>query len=66
MTTLQEIETAICGLSPDEFRRLAVWLSELDQDRWDKELERDVAAGKLDALAEEALQEHRAGRTRKI
>jgi hypothetical protein len=30
---------------------------------WDKQLESDVAAGKLDACAREALREHKAGRT---
>ena len=33
-------------------------------DAWDREIERDVAAGKLDQLVEDALREHRAGKTR--
>lgn len=31
---------------------------------WDRQLERDVEAGKLDALADEALREHAAGKTK--
>ena len=39
--------------------------SEMDasDDAWDREIERDAAAGKLDKLMDEALQEHRAGKT---
>jgi hypothetical protein len=37
-----------------------------DADSWDRQLEADAAAGRLDALAEEALSEHRAGRTRSL
>jgi hypothetical protein len=66
MTTLNEIEAAILRLPDDEFRQLSRWLAEVEQSRWDQEFERDAAAGKLDALAEEALREHQAGRTRKV
>ena len=35
---------------------------ETDWEAWDKQLEEDVKAGKLDQLAEEALEDLRAGR----
>ena len=35
-------------------------------DAWDREIERDAAAGKLDQLAEDALREHRAGKTKPV
>jgi len=38
----------------------------LDQQRWDDQLERDVAAGGLENLAAEALADYQAGRTREI
>jgi hypothetical protein len=66
MAQLAEIEQAILQLPAAEFRQLSRWLGEIDQSRWDEELERDVAAGKLDEMGEEALREHRAGQTRKI
>lgn len=66
MSTLAEIEQAIRRLPADEFRYLREKIAELDQERWDKQLELDVAAGRLEALAEEALREHEAGLTRKL
>jgi hypothetical protein len=64
MATINQIEAAILQLPPEDFRRLSDWLLELDQKRWDVQLERDVAAGKLDALAEEAIAAFRDGRCR--
>jgi hypothetical protein len=39
---------------------------DLDYQRWDEQLEQDVAEGKLDALAEEAIAEFEAGHCREI
>lgn len=39
---------------------------ELDADRWDRRFEEDVAAGRLDTLADAALSELRAGHTRPL
>lgn len=66
MTTVAEIEAAILKLSKEELRRLADWFHELDQAAWDEQIERDAQSGKLDRLAEEALKEHRSGRTRPL
>jgi hypothetical protein len=62
MSTVDQIEAAILQLSPEDFRQLSEWLAELSLKRWDEQLERDVAAGKLDALAEEAIADFKAGR----
>jgi hypothetical protein len=61
MRRVQEIEEAIQQLSPDEFTQLAKWIQELDQDRWDKQLDADAATGKLDFLFDEAQEEKRNG-----
>jgi hypothetical protein len=66
MSTVEQIESAILSLPPDDFRRLAEWFAELDQRRWDEQLERDVAAGRLEMLAEEAIADYQAGRTRDL
>ena len=42
------------------------WLLELDWEQWDRQIEADSAAGKLDALAEKARSDYTAGRTRRI
>ena len=62
MSTLQEIEKAVQDLSPDQLAAFRDWFVEYDQALWDKQLERDVASGRLDSLADEALEDLRNGR----
>jgi hypothetical protein len=58
MTKLEDIEKAVEQLSQDELARFRAWFDELQARRFDDRLERDIEAGKLDWLAEEALLEH--------
>ena len=62
MSTIQEIEDAIRRLPDDELAALRSWFAEFDAEAWDRQLERDVAEGRLDALADEALRDAREGR----
>jgi hypothetical protein len=66
MTKLEDIETAIAGLSPQELARLRAWFEEFDARVFDEKIERDAKAGKLDHFAAEALAEHEAGRSKKL
>ena len=66
MSTLEQIETAILALPSDEFQRLRQWFFDVDYQRWDEQIEQDVAEGKLEALAEEAIAEFKAGHCREI
>jgi hypothetical protein len=66
MSTLEQIETAILTLSPDEFQRLRQWFSDVDYQRWDEQLEKDIADGKLEDLAAEAIAEFKAGQCSEI
>lgn len=66
MSTVEEITAAIEQLSADEVARLRAWLAEFAERRWDEQIERDANAGRLDALIDKALEEHRAGRTRPL
>lgn len=59
---LQEIELAVSKLSPEELATFRVWFAEFDAAIWDKQLEADVEKGKLDALAQKALQHLKEGR----
>ncbi len=61
MDTLQDIQTAVSQLSAKQLSAFRAWFAEFDAEIWDREFERDVAAGRLDALAEEALQALREG-----
>jgi hypothetical protein len=66
MSTLQEIEKAVRHLSSDDLARFRHWFAEWDAEAWDRQIEADVRAGRLDRLAEEALREHRDGRTTEL
>ena len=57
MRTVSEIQKAIQGLSEAEYAELRRWLLDQDWERWEQEFDEDVRAGKLDALATEALEE---------
>jgi len=46
-----------------EFRR---WFAEFDTHVWDRQFAAEVQAGRLDALADEALRAHAEGRTTKV
>jgi hypothetical protein len=53
MSPLEQIEAAILTLRPDEFQRLRQWFFDLNYQRWDEQLEQDIADGKLEALAQD-------------
>ena len=62
MFSIQEIEQAIRQLSAEDLSAFRTWFIEFDATLWDSQLENDVAAGRLDKLAEEALLDLREGR----
>ena len=64
--TLKEIEQAIAQLPKDQLAEFRAWYEKFDADVWDRQIEEDIAAGKLDALADAAIADHRAGRTKKL
>ncbi|HSU66039.1 MAG TPA: hypothetical protein VLJ39_04175 [Tepidisphaeraceae bacterium] len=62
MSNLAEIERAVRELPPEELAKFRNWFSSFDAAVWDRQIEEDVAAGRLDALADEALRDADAGR----
>lgn len=54
MSTVQEIEAALQRLSPEERAAFRAWYAAYDSDEWDRQIEADVAAGRLDWLIAEA------------
>ena len=62
MSSLGEIEQAISKLSREELLSFRNWFQEFDADAWDRQFEADVAAGRLDKLADEALHDLDSGR----
>jgi hypothetical protein len=59
---IKEIESAIARLPPAELAELAKWFEEFHARTWDERLERDAAAGRLDALIEQAERDFERGR----
>ncbi|MGH8926180.1 MAG: hypothetical protein ACRDWA_16345 [Acidimicrobiia bacterium] len=66
MSRVEKVEKAVQGLSPEELAEFRDWFVEYDWAVWDQQLERDVKAGKLEALADEALGEHASGNTQPL
>ncbi len=48
--SVQEIKTAIQSLSLEERAEVAACLHSWDDDGWDEQMKRDLAAGKLDKV----------------
>lgn len=62
MSTVQEIQEAVSQLPQEDLAAFRGWFAEFDASLWDRQFEADVASGRLDQLAEEALQDLREGR----
>jgi hypothetical protein len=63
---VKDIESAIAQLPPTKVAELAQWFEEFHAQLWDKQLEEDVKAGRLDSLLMEADQDHESGRCEKL
>jgi hypothetical protein len=66
MSRVKNIENQIKELSRDELTALREWFADFDADAWDRQMEADINAGRLDSLAERALLDHEAGRSTKL
>jgi hypothetical protein len=66
MSTVQEIEAAIERLPESEFLALVDRLRARHAEAWDRQIEDDVAAGRLDFLVQEAQAEFQKGKTKPL
>jgi hypothetical protein len=64
--TVKEIEQAVEQLTQDQLAEFRAWYEKFDAAAWDRQIEEDIVAGKLDALADAAIADHKAGRTKKL
>ena len=62
MSKVEAVEQEVQSLSPSELAAFRKWFHEFDADAWDRQIEEDVRAGKLDRLADQALQALEAGK----
>jgi hypothetical protein len=63
MSKVKDLELQIEALSAEELAAFRRWFAAFDAEAWDQEFEADVAAGKLEGLAAQALRDHEAGRS---
>ena len=64
--TEQQVLENYPTLNTRSIQSVRQWIFDVDYQRWDEQVERDIAEGKLDALAEEAISEFKAGQCREI
>ena len=59
--SINEIETAIKQLPPEEVSELMSWLERYHAQIWDKQIADDLDAGRLDSVLAEVDKEYEAG-----
>lgn len=60
--SVQELESAVTRLSADDFAAFARWFGGFAADAWDRQIEADIEAGRLDDLGRQADADFEAGR----
>ena len=64
--TIEDIEKAVSKLPPEQLAEFRAWFEEFDAARFDEKIERDAKSGRLDRLADQALDDFRKGRAREL
>jgi len=63
---VETLEKEIQDLSRDELASFRNWFVKFDAAEWDRQIENDIDAGKLDKLAAKALTAHKRGESREL
>ena len=66
MSTVREIEKALQALPIHQARCVADWLQDYLEEQWDRQIASDAEAGKLDQLADHAIEHYKAGRVKPL
>jgi hypothetical protein len=64
--TIEDIAKAVAKLPPDQLAEFRVWFEEFDAARFDQKIERDAKSGKLDDIADQAIDDFRKGHAREL
>ena len=64
--TLQELETAVSQLPAEQLTAFARWFEEYLADAWDRRIEDDINAGRLDQAGNRADADFDAGRCKPL
>ena len=60
--SVEDLESAILWLSAEELARFSAWFEQFMADQWDRQIEEDIKAGRLDAAGKRADEDFEAGR----
>ena len=60
--SIEELEAVVSGLPASELARFSQWFEEFIADQWDRQIEQDMQAGRLDAALKRADDHYEAGR----
>ena len=60
--SVDELESTVSRLSRDDLARFSDWFENFIADQWDRQIEADIAAGRLDAAGKKADEDFEAGR----
>jgi hypothetical protein len=66
MTSVKELKKAVSQLSPSKLSEFRQWYEKFDAKLWDEQFENDVKAGKLDAIANEAIENYKKGNFKEL
>jgi len=64
--SIQDLKQAVTQLPPKDLARFREWFEEFDAQVWDKQFASDVETGKLDKIAEQALNDYHAGKAKEL
>src|SRR5438105_6805382 len=66
MSKVAEIEKALQTIPLNDARKVADWLQNYLDGKWDRQIDADLDAGRLDKLADKAIEDYRAGRVKPL
>lgn len=66
MQKLTDLEKTVSKLSDEEYAEFREWFWEHENERWDVQLERDIANKKLANLANEDLEDYKKGKFKSL
>jgi hypothetical protein len=63
---IEELEAAVARLPPSELAHFSQWFEEFMAEQWDKQIETDIRAGRLDKAGQQADEDFEAGRCKPL
>lgn len=64
--SVEDLEAAVAKLPRQEFDRFATWFAEYQAEKWDRQIEEDLRAGRLNDALRRAREDIAAGRSKPL